>query len=101
MNDMIIPVNAKGFESLLYEFSFKEKEYSPEIMEEETARLIEWLENLDVNALTAEDEATVNEMNMLYFMMSNGQKAFVSPENVAKLSEAIEKIKTLTQTVIA
>ncbi len=101
MNDMIIPVNAKGFESLLYEFSFYNKEYTEEIMEEDTKRLVEWLDNLNVDELTAEDEKIVNEMNMIYFMMSKGQKAFVSVENVAKLEEAIEKIKTLTASVEA
>ena len=101
MNDMIIPVNAKGFESLLYEFSFYDKQYTEEIIEADTKRLVEWLDNLNVDELTAEDEAIVNEMNMIYFMMSNGQKAFVSAENVAKLEAAIEKIKTLTATIEA
>lgn len=94
----VIPVNAEGFESLLYNFYFADMTYSEEIIEEDTARLVEWLEKLDLNSLTADDETTVREMNMIYFMMSSGQKTFVSDELVAKLQQAIDRINALTAT---
>ncbi len=96
MNDMIIPVNAKGFESTLYEFFFMNKEYSEELIEPDTEKLVDWLETLDVSALTLADEAKVTEMNMIYFMLSKSQKdLFVSEEAVAKLNAAVEKIAAL------
>jgi len=97
INDMIIPVNAQGFESVLYEYFFMEKEYSEEIIEDDTKMLIEWLDALDLNKLTLAEEVTVNEMNMIYFMMSAGQKAFLTEEHVAKLNAAVEKIAQLKE----
>ena len=95
MSDMIIPVNAKGFESLMYQFCFYEAYYSEEIIEADTQKLIDWLSTLNVDAITAADKAIVDEMNMIYFMMSNAQKAFIPEESVAKLVEAVNKVATL------
>ncbi len=95
MSDMIIPVNAKGFESLLYQFCFYETEYSEELMEEDTQKLLAWLMALDVDALTLADKDVVSEMNMTYFMMSESQKAFILDEYKQKLDAAVDKIATL------
>ena len=92
MSDMIIPVNAKGFESLLYTYCFYDKVYSEELIESDTQKLLDWLTALDVDALTADDKATVTEMNMIYFMMKQSQKAFISEELQAKLVAAVDKL---------
>ncbi|MBR2341017.1 MAG: leucine-rich repeat protein [Clostridia bacterium] len=92
MSDMIIPVNAKGFESLLYTYCFYEKVYSEELIESDTKKLRDWLTTLDVDALTADDKAVVTEMNMIYFMMRQSQKAFISEELQAKLVAAVDKL---------
>jgi hypothetical protein len=95
MSDMIIPVNAKGFESMMYRMFFYEQHYSEELIEPATQKLLNWLTDLNVESLTAADAAKVNEMNMIYFMMSNSQKAFILEELAAKLAEAVEKIASL------
>jgi len=95
MSDMIIPVNAKGFESLLYQFCFMEKTYSEELIEEDTQKLLDWLTALDVNALTSADKEIVAQMNMIYFMMSETQKAFIPEECKTKLDEAVNKMSAL------
>ena len=95
MSDMVIPVNAKGFESLIYQMFFMEKHYSEELIESSTQSLLDWLTALDVDALTAADEAVVNEMNMIYFIMSESQKTFISEELTNKLTAAVEKIAQL------
>lgn len=95
MSDMIIPVNAKGFESLLYQLCFLEKEYSEELIEPDTQKLLDWLTSLNVDALTLADKDVVTEMNMIYFMMSKTQKAFISEEYKTKLDLAVEKIAAL------
>ena len=92
MSDMIIPVNAKGFESLLYTFCFMEKEYSEELIEADTQKLLDWLTTLDVETLTANDKAKVTEMNMIYFMMTESQKTFIAEELKAKLVAAVDKL---------
>ena len=95
MSDMIIPVNAKGFESLLYQFFFMEKHYSEELIEADTQKLLDWLTNLDVDKLTLDDVSTVEAMNMSYFITSASQKTFISEELVNKLVAAVEKIAEL------
>ena len=97
MSDMIIPVNAKGFESLMYQFFFMEQHYSEELIEPDTQKLLTWLTSLDVEALTDADKDVVNEMNMIYFMMTNTQKAFISEELAAKLAAAVDKLAVTTQ----
>ena len=89
---MVIPVNAKGFDSLMYQFFFYDTYYSAELIEEDTQMLIDWLSTLNVDALTAADKATVDSMNMIYFMMSSSQKAFIPEESVAKLVAAVDKL---------
>lgn len=96
VSDMIIPVNATGFETVVYEFFFRNKTYSEELIEEGTQALLDWLNALDVEALTAEDAATVNQMNTNYNMMSDGQKSFIPEDALAKLNAAVEKIASLT-----
>ena len=95
MSDMIIPVNAKGFESLMYQMFFMEKYYSEELIEATTQKLLDWLTALDVEVLTANDEAVVTEMNMIYFIMSESQKTFISEELTNKLTAAVDKIASL------
>lgn len=95
VNDMVIPVNATGFESLLYNYFFMYQEYSEELIEAGTQALVNWLNSLNVNELTLSDEQTVGEMNTVYFMLKDGQKAFVSSTNREKLTAAVEKIETL------
>jgi len=92
MSDMIIPVNAKGFESLLYTYCFYDKEYSEELIESDTQKLLDWLTGLDVDTLTANDKDTVTQMNMIYFMMTENQKKFISDELKAKLVAAVDKL---------
>ena len=41
------------------------------------------------------DETKVNEMNMIYFIMSESQKAFISEELTNKLTAAVDKIASL------
>ena len=96
VSDMIIPVNATGFETVVYEFFFRNKTYSEELIEAGTQALLDWLNALDVEALTADDAATVNQMNTNYNMMSSGQKSFITEEALAKLTAAVEKIASLT-----
>ena len=95
LSDMVIPVNAKGFESLIYQLFFMEKYYSEELIETSTQNLLDWLTALDVNTLTLADEAVVNEMNMIYFIMAESQKAFISEELTNKLTAAVDKIAEL------
>ncbi len=95
MSDMIIPVNAKGFESMMYRMFFYEQHYSEELIESDTQKLLDWLTALNVESLTLADEKTVQDMNMIYFMMSNSQKAFIGEEYTAKLNEAVAKIEAL------
>ena len=95
MSDMIIPVNAKGFESLMYRFFFYESKYSEELIESDTQKVLDWLTALDVEALTIADKAIVDEMNMLYFMLTASQKAFISEELAAKLVAAVDKLAAL------
>ena len=95
MSDMVIPVNAKGFESLMYRFFFMESYYSEELIESDTQKVLEWLTTLDVEALTIADKAIVDEMNMLYFMLTASQKAFISEELAAKLVAAVDKLAAL------
>ncbi len=92
MSDMIIPVNAKGFESLMYQMFFMEQYYSEELIEADTQKLLTWLTDVNVEALTEADKDIVNEMNMIYFMMTDSQKAFISEELAAKLAEAVDKL---------
>lgn len=92
--DMIIPVNSKGFESTLYSMFFYESVYSPELIEESTQALVDWLVALDVDALTLADEMTVSRMNADYIMMSAGQQKFVEPY-LDKLNAAVAKIAEL------
>ena len=95
MSDMIIPVNAKGFESMMYQFFFMEKHYSEELIEPDTQKLLDWLTTLDVDALTAADKDIVSDMNMIYFIMSDSQKAFISEEYIAKLVAAVDKFAAM------
>lgn len=92
MSDLIIPVNAKGFESLMYQFCFMEKHYSEELIEEDTQKLLDWLIALNVDALTAADKDIVSEMDKIYFIMSDSQKAFIPEEYAAKLVAAVDKL---------
>ena len=95
MSDMIIPVNAKGFESAMYQFFFMEKHYSEELIEADTQKLLDWLTTLDVEALTAADKEIVTQMDMIYFMMKDSQKAFISEEYTAKLTAAVSKMAAI------
>ena len=72
-----------------------EKYYSEELIETSTQNLLDWLTALDVNTLTLADEAVVNEMNMIYFIMAESQKAFISEELTNKLTAAVDKIAEL------
>lgn len=95
VNDMTIPVNATGFNTVLFDFFFYSVNYSEERIESGTQALLDWLIALDVDSLTLDDAATVNQMNTDYRMMSDGQKAFVS-EYVDKLTAAVERINELS-----
>ena len=95
LSDMIIPVNAKGFESILYRYFFMEQHYSEELIEPDTQTLLDWLTTLDVEALTAADKKTVEQMDMIYFMMKASQKAFINEEYTAKLTAAVEKMAAI------
>ena len=94
MADMIIPVNATGFESVIYEFFFGEQQYTAEVIESGTQVILDWLIALDVDALTLEDEAEVTQMNTNYNMLTEGQKAFLA-DYVDKLQSAVAKIAEL------
>ena len=94
MADMVIPVNAKGFETVIYEFFFMNTEYSEELIEEGTQALLDWLTALDVDALTLADEATVTQMNTNYNMLTDGQRAFVA-QYADKLAQAVARIAEL------
>lgn len=94
MADMVIPVNAKGFETVIYEFFFMNTEYSEELIEEGTQALLDWLTALDVDALTLADEETVTQMNTNYNMLTDGQRAFVA-QYADKLAQAVAKIAEL------
>lgn len=94
MADMIIPVNATGFESVIYEFFFGEQQYTAEVIESGTQAILDWLIALDVDALTLEDEAEVTQMNTNYNMLTEGQKAFLA-DYVDKLQSAVAKIAEL------
>ena len=96
VNDMVIPVNAKGFDSVLYEFFFMNTEYSEEKIEDNTQSLIDDLAALDVEALTAADAERVQSLNTTYLMLTDGQKAFVSEEYYNKLMQAVSRIDELT-----
>ena len=96
MSDLVIPVNAKGFESMMYQFFFMEKYYSEELIEADTQKLLDWLVTLDVEALTAADKELVTQMDMIYFMMTDSQKTFISEEYTAKLTAAVSKMAELT-----
>ena len=94
MADMVIPVNATGYESVIYEFFFYDQEYSAEVIESGTQALLDWLIALDVDALTLEDEAEVTQMNTNYNMLTDGQRAFLA-EYADKLQSAVDKIAEL------
>ena len=64
-------------------------------IEEDTLKVRAWLETLDVNSLTMSDKAIVDEMNMIYFMMTASQKAFISEELAAKLVAAVDKLAAM------
>lgn len=96
VNDMVIPVNAKGFDSVLYEFFFMNTEYSEEKIEDNTQSLIDDLAALDVEALTAADAERVQSLNTTYLMLTDGQKAFVAEEYYNKLMQAVSRIDELT-----
>jgi hypothetical protein len=95
LSDMVIPVNAKGFESLMYRLCFMEVEYSEELIEESTQKVLTWLQTLDVDALTINDKKVVDEMNMIYFMLTASQKAFIDSELAAKLTAAVAKLAAM------
>ena len=94
MADMVIPVNATGYESVIYEFFFYDQEYSAEVIESGTQALLDWLIALDVDALTLEDEAEVTQMNTNYNMLTDGQRAFLA-EYADKLQSAVDRIAEL------
>lgn len=94
VNDMIIPANATGFDSVVYQYFFMNVEYSDEIAEDDTLALIEWLQSLDVDSLTLEDADTVTAMYRSYNMLTSGQKEFVS-DYVDILNAAVAKINEL------
>lgn len=96
MNDMIIPVNSKGFENTLYTFFFKTKTYTEELIESDTQALIDWLSELEVDALTLADADTVTAMNLVFTMLKDSQKElFINEANRTKLTQAVAKIETL------
>lgn len=95
LNNMIIPQNATGFDSVLYEYFFYSIEYSEERIESGTQALLDWLIALDVDALTLDDATTVNQMYTDYRMMSNGQREFIA-DYVDKLNAAVERINELS-----
>ena len=94
MADMIIPVNATGFETVVYEFFFGNQYYSEEVITEGTQALLDWLIALDVDSLTLEDEEEVMRMNTNYNMLTDGQKAFLAGY-VDKLQSAVDRIAEL------
>ena len=94
MADMIIPVNATGFETVVYEFFFGNQYYSEEVITEGTQALLDWLIALDVGSLTLEDEEEVMRMNTNYNMLTDGQKAFLA-DYVDKLQSAVDRIAEL------
>ena len=65
------------------------------MIEPDTQKLLDWLVALDVEALTVADKTTVEQMDMLYFMMKASQKAFISEEYIAKLTAAVEKMEAI------
>ena len=71
------------------------KYLTEEIIEEDTQKLLDWLIALDVDALTLNDATTVDSMNVIFFMMTESQKAFIAEEYRAKLDLAIAKIAEL------
>lgn len=95
VNDMIIPSNATGFDSAVYEYFFMNVGYSAEVIEADTQSIIDWLADLDVESLTLDDSETVTQMNRLYNMLSEAQKAFISDEYTAKLTAAVDRIAQL------
>ncbi len=97
MNDMIIPVNSKGFENTLYTLFFKTQTYTDELIESDTQALLDWLADLDVEKLTLADANTVTTMNLVFSMLKDSQKEFISEANQAKLAQAVAKIESLRE----
>lgn len=95
MNDMIIPVNSKGFENTLYTLFFKSKTYTEELIESDTQTLIDWLSELNVDTLTLADADTVTAMNLVFSMLKDSQKEFISESSRTKLTQAVAKIEAL------
>ncbi len=95
-SDMIIPANATGFDSVVYEYFFMNTEYSDELIEENTQSIITSIEAIDIDSLTADDANTINRLQTSYLMLTDGQKAFVSDELVEKLNAAVERVAELT-----
>ena len=94
VNDFIVPANAKGFDSSLYEMFCRDMQYSEERIESGTQTLLDWLIALDVESLTLDDAETVELRNRAYNNLTDGQKAFLS-EYAYKLTDAMNKISEL------
>ncbi|MBQ8885488.1 MAG: leucine-rich repeat protein [Clostridia bacterium] len=93
--DMLIPVNATGFEGYVYSLSFNKSAYSEELIEEGTQAIKDWLASLSVDALKLEDGTQVDRMEIAYSMLKSGQKSFFTSDETAKLSAAVSKIAAL------
>ena len=95
INNMIIPVNAAGFDSALFKYFFRDIQYSEELIEPDTMQFLEWIQGVDVQSLTLADEETVTTMSRIYNMLGDGQKAFLS-EYEDKFAQVLAKMNELT-----
>lgn len=95
VNNMIIPVNAAGFDSALFKYFFRDIQYSEELIEPDTMQFLEWIQGVDVQSLTLADEETVTTMSRIYNMLGDGQKAFLS-EYEDKFAQVLAKMNELT-----
>lgn len=94
INDIEFPVNATGFDTVVYQLFFANRVYSDEIIEPGTQTLLDWLIALDVDSLTLADQDTVTQMNRNYNMLTEGQRAFVS-QYADKLAAAVARMNEL------
>lgn len=90
-----IPVNSTGFENYIYLTTFFEYTYSAELIESGTQTIMNWLDGLVIDELTLADEEQVSSMQVAYSMLKDGQKAFFTSEQTAKLDSAVAKIEEL------
>ena len=88
-------VNGDTFESVVSHIISIYPPYEPPLYINYAAFVNLYLDNLDINSLTLDDENKINNIYELYKSLSASDKEEVTEQNLIKLNKAIKKIEEL------